>query len=114
MFLREITSKIAKFEMKNYLVVRIKGKQYKVGEGDEILVDGPTEKEYTPEVLLSVKEGKVVVGKPIIKETKPKLKVLQQEKGEKIFVAKYKAKSRYRRRIGFRSTLTRLQIEKIS
>lgn len=40
-------------------------------------------------------------------------KVLADFKGEKIRVAKFKAKARYRRVIGFRPSLTRIQINSI-
>jgi large subunit ribosomal protein L21 len=100
--------------MKNYAVLRIRGKQYKVSEGDKILIQGKPSKEYGPEVLLVVADKKVVVGMPVISGAKLKIKDLQEEvKGEKLHVFKYKAKSRYRKKIGFRSTSVRLQVEKI-
>lgn len=97
-----------------YAVVRIKGHQYKVREGEELLVDRIEEKKAEPEVLLVVDENKVLVGKPVVKEAKVDLKVLGDEKGEKIVIRKYKAKSRYRRKTGFRASKTRLQVSKIS
>lgn len=97
-----------------YAVVRIKGHQYKVREGEELLVDKIEEKKAEPEVLLVVDEDKVLVGKPVVKEAKVDLKVLGDEKGEKIVIRKFKAKSRYRRKTGFRASLTRLQVSKIS
>jgi large subunit ribosomal protein L21 len=100
--------------MAKYAVVRIKGRQYKVSEGEEVLVDKISEKEPEIEILLISDEGKVKVGKPIVKEAKIKVKVLKEiEKGKKIDVLKYKAKSRYRKHIGFRPQYTRLLIEKI-
>ncbi len=97
-----------------YAVIRIGGKQYKVKEGEEVLVDKLLDVKTQPEVLLVVDDAKVSVGKPTVKEAKIKVKVLKEEKGEKILVTKFKAKSRYRRRMGFRPTYTRLLIEKIS
>jgi large subunit ribosomal protein L21 len=97
-----------------YAVVKIKGHQYRVFEGDEILVDKVGSDEVEPEVLLVADGDKVAVGKPLVKGAKVKAKVLQEEKGEKIRVSKYRAKSRYRKVRGFRSSLTRLLIEKIS
>lgn len=100
--------------MSKYAVVRIKGHQYKVTEGEEILVDKLGKEKLEPEVLLVVDGEKVAVGKPVIKEAKVKIKVVkEEEKGEKIHVRKYKSKSRYRRHIGFRPRYTRLLIEKI-
>ncbi|HEX6977325.1 MAG TPA: 50S ribosomal protein L21 [Patescibacteria group bacterium] len=97
-----------------YAIVRIKGHQYKVHEGEEILVDKIEEKKVEPEVLLVAEEDKVKVGKPVLTDAKVGVKILGDEKGEKIVIRKFKAKSRYRRKTGFRASLTRLQISKIS
>lgn len=98
----------------DHAVLRIKGHQYKVSEGQEILVDRIGEGKLEADILLVSKEGKVQVGKPVVKDAKVTIKVLGEEKGEKIDVYKYKSKSRYRRHIGFRSQLTRLLVQKIS
>jgi len=100
--------------MSDYAVLRIKGHQYKVSEGQEILVDRVGDAKLQADVLLVSQEGKVSVGKPVVKDAKVVIKVLGEEKGEKIDVYKYKSKSRYRRHTGFRSQLTRLLIQKIS
>lgn len=108
--------------MTKYAVIRIKGNQHKVSEGEEILVDRLKEEKLESEVLLLVQDlpagkagGKVSVGKPTVKGAKVKLKVVNaEEKGKKLYVIKYKAKSRYRRKMGFRPVYTRLLVEKIS
>lgn len=100
--------------MAKYAVIRIKGHQYKVAEKEEILVDKITDKPEV-EVLLLVDGDKIKIGKPVLKDVKVTLKVLKElEKGEKIDVVKYKAKSRYRRHIGFRPQFTRLLVQKIA
>ncbi len=97
-----------------YAVIKYQGHQYKVVEGQEILIDKLLDKS-EPEVLLIADEGKVKVGKPTLKEAKIKIKILaEEEKGEKLDIFKFKAKSRYRRHTGFRPQYTKLQIEKIS
>ena len=102
--------------MAKYAVIRLQGKQYKVAVGDEILVDKIADpKKIDPEVLLLVDEGKTKAGKPVLKDVKIKIKVLSEiEKGEKIDVYKFKAKSRYRKHTGFRPQYTKLLIESIS
>ncbi len=98
-----------------YAVIRIKGQQYKVSEGDEILVGKLADKKPGTEVLLLVDDGKIKVGKPTVRGAKVKIKIVkQEEKGKKLYVQKFKAKSRYRRKMGFRPLYTRLLIEKIS
>ena len=67
-----------------YAVVRITGHQYKVSEGDEVLVDRLAEQKVEPEVLLVVDGDKVSVGKPKVSGAKVTVKVLGEEKGEKI------------------------------
>ena len=97
-----------------YAVIQIKGHQYKVTEGQEILVDKLDSKTPEAQVLLVVKDDKVFFGKPVVKGAKVSLKIVkEEEKGEKIRILKYKAKSRYRRRMGFRPVYTRLLVEKI-
>lgn len=100
--------------MSKYAVVRIGGKQYKVEEGQEILVDKLADpKKVVSETLLFVDGDKVEVGKPTIKK-EVKLKVVTEvEKGEKLDVYKFKAKSRYKKHIGFRPQYTRLLVEKV-
>jgi len=101
--------------MTKYAVIRIKGNQLKVEEGDEILVDKLVSDKPKAEVLLLVDDQKVSIGKPTVKGVKVNLKVVdRQMKGKKIKVLKYRAKSRYRRRYGFRPVYTRLLVEKIS
>lgn len=104
--------------MAKYAVVKIGGSQYKISEGDLLEVDkleGEKGKKLSlEEVLLLVDEKKVKIGQPKILGAKVQASIVDQIKGEKIRVATYKAKSRYRRVKGFRSLLTKLKIEKIS
>ncbi len=98
-----------------FAVIRITGKQYRVTEGQEILVDKMNDLKVTPEVLLVADGEKVEVGTPVLKDAKVTVKVLVElEKGEKVDIFKYKAKSRERRHVGFRAQYTRLLVEKIS
>lgn len=97
-----------------YAVIDIKGSQFRVFEGDEILVDKLGDDKPDPRVLMLVDDGKVKVGKPTVKGAKVKLKILEEEeRGEKITVQKFKAKSRYRRKKGFKPVYSRLLVEKI-
>ncbi len=98
----------------DYAVLRIKGHQYRVSQGQEILVDKVGDSKVEAEILLVSKAGTVKVGKPLVKDAKVSIKILGDEKGEKLDIYKYKSKSRYRRHTGFRSQLTKLLIQKIS
>ena len=67
------------------------------------------------EVLLMVNDEKVKVGTPKVKGAKVVLKVLEPEvKGKKLHIQKYRAKSRYRKKIGFRPVFTSLQVKSIN
>ena len=98
-----------------YAVIRLQNRQYKVSEGEELLVDKMNDLKLTPEVLLVSDGEKVEVGKPVLKTAKVTLKVVTEvEKGEKIEVYHFKAKSRYKKHTGFRPQYTRVLVEKIS
>lgn len=97
-----------------YAVLRIKGHQYRVSEGEEFFVDSLKSEAPEAEVLLVAEGEDVKVGTPLVKDAKVTLKVVGEEQGEKIYVQKYKPKSRYRRKTGHRSKLTRLKLEKIA
>ncbi len=109
------TSSMVNKGIQKYAVIRLLGRQYKVTEGQELLVDKMNDLKLTPEVLMVVEGDKVKVGKPVLKDIKVTIKVLKDiEKGEKIEVYHFKAKSRYRKHTGFRSQHTRILVEKIS
>ena len=101
--------------MAKYAVVRLSGRQYKVTEGEELLVDKLTDLKAEMEVLLVADGEKVSVGKPVVAGSKVTFKVLSElEKGEKVEIYKFKAKSRYKRHTGFRPQYTKILVEKIS
>lgn len=102
--------------MSNFAIVQIGGKQYKVTPGDELLVDRLEKSDgvvVLDKVLLLVGDGGIKVGSPFIPGASIAVKVLGEEKGKKLDVIKFRAKSRYRRKIGFRAALTRIKIEEI-
>lgn len=100
-----------------YAVVKTGGKQYKVFEGDVIEVERlkqeKNEKVVFDNVLLLVSDSSVKIGKPFITGEKVEGKLLDNIKGEKIRVSKYKSKVRYRRTTGFRASISKVQIGKI-
>jgi len=103
--------------MKNYAIVKIGGSQYKVTEGDELEVDkieGEKGKTVNLDEVLLLVDEEIKIGEPLVKGAQIKAKIIEQFKGDKIRVATYKAKSRYRRVKGFRPLLTKIKIEKIT
>ncbi len=100
--------------MPKYAVIKTGGKQYLVMDNDEIVVDRIDQKENGEVELPSLasfdtENGKVELGNPQLKKT-VKAKVVSQLKGDKIRVAKFKAKVRYRKVRGFKAQLTKLKI----
>ena len=90
-----------------YAVIRAGGKQHKVAKGDIIEVekvkDGET-LEFTPLLIVDDK-GKVRSGQSDLSKALVTAKVVEETKGTKIEVYKYRNKSRYRRHAGHRQKL---------
>lgn len=103
--------------MVNLAVVKTGGKQYLVKEGDLLTVDKLENKEKESIELETLAtfddEGKKVeVGNPALAK-KVKAEVVVHGRGDKIRIAKFKSKVRYRKVRGFRSSLTTIKIGKI-
>jgi large subunit ribosomal protein L21 len=100
-----------------YAVIKSGGKQYKVAEGQTLAVEKLAVEKTKPvefdQVLLLVEDGKAKIGQPTL-QAKVQARVIDQIKGEKIDVFKYKAKTGYHRKVGHRQNLTKILIEKIS
>jgi large subunit ribosomal protein L21 len=100
-----------------YAIIKAGGAQYQVSVGQEIDVfrlDKEKDEEIVFDSVLLIKDNnKVLVGQPVVKGAKVKGKVVGQILGDKIRVATYKAKSRYRKVKGHRDQLTRVLIEDI-
>ena len=99
--------------MENGAVVQIAGKQYIVHKNDELVVDKIDSEEgktFEARILMSFdKDQKATVGTPDLKN-KAKIEVLSHLKGDKIRVAKFKSKVRYRKVIGFRPRFSKVKI----
>ena len=96
-----------------YAIIQTGGKQYKVEQGDEILVEklnAEADAEVEFDTLLVADESGVKVGKPVLDGVKVKAKVLDQVKGKKIIVFKYKPKKNIRKKQGHRQPYTKVQI----
>ncbi len=100
-----------------YAIVEIKNSQYKVEEGDTILVDKtgiePGKSIDFDSVLLCNTGKDVLVGQPYVKGAKITCKVVSEEKGKKIVVFKFKRRQGYRKKQGHRQKYDKLQINKI-
>jgi large subunit ribosomal protein L21 len=83
----------------DYAIIRLGGKQYRVREGETLVVDRVKTEEgktFSPDVLLG--DGAVTA------------KVIAHERGPKIRIGKYKRRTGYKRHNGFRAATTRIEI----
>lgn len=101
-----------------YAVVATGGKQYRVTVGDtldvELLQPGDDGTVELRPVLIVGDDGEVTAARDALVAAKVKASVVEQRKGPKIVVFKYKNKTGYRRKTGHRQSLTRIRIEEIS
>jgi large subunit ribosomal protein L21 len=95
-----------------YAIIKVAGKQYRVREGERLLVDRLAEDDgatFSPAVLLVGGDGEPNLDG----DAKVTAKVLGAVKGPKIRIGKYKKRTGYRRHTGFRASLTQIEIESI-
>ena len=101
-----------------YAVIKSGGKQHKVSEGEEILLEKISLDEGEviefSEVLAVNKDGNLNVGKPLLDGAIVKGKVINHLKTKKITVIKMKRRKDYRKKQGHRQNLTKVKIESIS
>lgn len=101
-----------------FAIAEIKGHQYKVKEGDKLMVNRLNEAKAGDKVkfneVLLVSDKEVTLGMPFISGAYVEVKVLGEHKDEKIRVFKMKAKKRYRRTQGHRQMYTEVEVVGIS
>jgi large subunit ribosomal protein L21 len=96
----------------SYAIIHVGGKQYRVREGERLLVDRlktDEGKTFNPRVLLVGGNGKT----DLAPSTTVTARVVGHVLGEKIRIGKYKKRTGYRKHTGFRSSLTQIEIESI-
>ena len=100
-----------------FAVIKTGGKQYKVAEGDQILIEKllPAVGETIDfsEVLMVGNESSATIGQPLVAGAKVEAKVVEQGRGKKKIVFKYKSKTRQRKKKGHRQPFTKIEILKI-
>lgn len=99
-------------------VIELSGKQYLVKEGDKIVAEKLDAKAgdvlTIKEVLLTNDGVETKVGTPYVEGASVSLKFENEDKGEKVEIRKYKAKSRYRRSTGHRQIQSHLTVTGIN
>ncbi len=105
--------------MKDFAVILTGGKQYIAEVGKNLVVDKldvpEKEKVLFDKVLMYAKNDEdVQIGRPYLEKATVEAEVIKQDQGEKLRIAHFRAKSRYRKVMGFRSQLTEVKIVKIN
>ena len=96
----------------SYAIIHVGGKQYRVREGERLLVDRlktDEGKTFEPRVLLVGGDGNTDLA-PSATVT---ARVVSHTLGEKLRIGKYKKRTGYRKHTGFRSSLTQIEIVSI-
>jgi large subunit ribosomal protein L21 len=100
-----------------YAIVKTGGKQYKVAVGDVVEVEklvGAPGTEHTFPALLVVDGGEVTTDADALAKVSVTGKVVEQTKGPKIRIHKFKNKTGYHKRQGHRQKLTRVEVTGIN
>ena len=99
-----------------YAIIATGGKQYKVSEGDIITIEKlgvePGEK-VTFDNVLAVSDDSLKVGEDAANAT-VEASVVENGRGKKVIVYKYKRKTGYHKKNGHRQSFTKVKIEKIN
>ena len=101
-----------------YAVIETGGKQYRVQEGDVIsveklgLIEG--EKYSFDKVLMIADEAGIKTGDPYVAGAAVEATVVEEGRGPKVYIYKYKAKKGYHRKNGHRQAYTKVKIGAIN
>jgi large subunit ribosomal protein L21 len=101
--------------MNQYAVISVGGKQYRVREGQRLLVDRVAVDEgktFHPDLLMLGGDGEPKLGDGLAGQ-QVTAKVAGHVLGEKVVVGKHKKRTGYRRRNGFRARLSQIEIQSI-
>lgn len=100
-----------------YAVIETGGKQYRVQEGDVVTIEKLNveagEKVEFDKVLVLAGEGDLKVGAPYVEGAKVFGEVVENGKGQKVIIFKYKSKKDYRKKQGHRQPYTMVKIESL-
>ena len=99
-----------------YAIIATGGKQYKVSEGDVIKVeklDAEAGNIVTFDQVIAVKDNDLKVGEAVANATVTAT-VMDQGKGKRVIVYKYKRKTGYHKKNGHRQAYTAVKIDKIN
>jgi large subunit ribosomal protein L21 len=111
------TLKKTEEKKEKFAVIRTGGKQYLVRESEVLEVErlevGDDQGIVFDEVLLFVNGDKIEIGNPLVDKARVIANFIQEKKGQKQIIFKYKAKKNYRVKTGHRQKYSQVRIEKL-
>ncbi len=101
-----------------YAIIQNGGKQYKVSEGDVVLLDclnlEPKSKVEVKEVLALCEENNINIGNPYVEGALVELEVINEGRGKKVITFKKRRRKDSKTKRGFRRDFTRVRVIKIT
>lgn len=101
-----------------YAIIETGGKQYRVQEGDTLFIEkldvNAGDSVEFNKVLAVSKDGSLSFGSPVVEGATVKASVVENGKGPKVVIFKYKRKKDFRKKQGHRQPYTKVKIESIS
>ena len=101
-----------------YAIIETGGKQYRVQEGDTLFIEkldvNAGDSIAFDKVLAVSKDGSLSFGSPVVEGATVKASVVENGKGPKVVIFKYKRKKDFRKKQGHRQPYTKVKIESIS
>ena len=101
-----------------YAIIQNGGKQYKVSEGDILLLDlldlEPKSKVEVKEVLALSNNDDLKLGSPYVSGAKVELEVINHGRGKKVITLKKRRRKDSKTKRGFRRDFTRVRVVKIA
>jgi len=100
-----------------YAVIEVKGGQYRVEKGDNIVVnrmEAQESKEFKAEKVLFGKKGSsYMIGDPYIKDAYVECEIIGDKRLKKVIAFKYRERKSSQSKIGHRQDVTELKIKEI-
>ncbi len=101
-----------------FAIIETGGKQYKVAEGDildiEKLKDHKEGDSVIFDKVLLVDDGTTTkIGNPYVDGATVEVDLVEEGRGKKLHILKFKSKSRYKRRLGHRQSYAKISVNKI-
>lgn len=99
--------------MSKFAILKLGGSQYTIEEGKEYEIpkfSAEVGKLKLTDIVAAGEGSEVSIGTPMLDKAVVEIDVMSHDKGEKITTRIFKAKSRYRRKRGFRKQVTKFKV----